>query len=46
MPGFLDLIVEDKAGRKSKELGTKQGAAHNLEAGSYSDVNDSTFVTG
>lgn len=46
MPGFLGLIVEEKAGRKSKELGPKQGAVHNLEAGSYSDVNDSTFVTG
>lgn len=46
MLGFLGLIVEEKAGRKSKELGPKQGAVHNLEAGSYSYVNNSTFVTG
>lgn len=46
MPGFLELIVEEKAGRESKELGPKQGTVHNLGAGSYSDVNDSTFVTG
>lgn len=45
-PGLESGSRVDWNEKQGTERGPKQGTVHNLEAGSYSDVKDYTFVTG